>query len=404
MTRSPSATSRAWRRRRGCTTSPRRIASCARSAACRRRGCGRPGTSAPTTMGISQDIERRLQQWGLARRVRVRRRRSIACQKFRFLERLDVLSVPSGYHEPKGLPIARSHGIGRAGRAAESRRLSRDGACAPAAACSPRSEQPADLADTLQQIWEHPTLAEELGRRGARRRPEALRHRPDGRRMIDVYREAAGHPVAAAARSRLTGGRVLEVSHLTKSYPSPAGPVTILDDVSLRLSPGESAAVMGPSGSGKSTLLYVIGALEAPTSGTVSFGGADPFLLEPSALAAFRNQQVGFVFQDHCLLPQCTVLENVLVPTLVGEPDRQAAARARSAARSGRAVTSPRPSPGGAVGRREAARRHRPRARPPAAAAALRRADRQPRRRRRPTSSPTSSCACTASSRRCCSS
>lgn len=121
---------------------------------------------------------------------------------------------------------------------------------------------------------------------------------------------------------------MLEVSHLSKSYPSPSGPVTILDDVSLRLSVGESAAVMGPSGSGKSTLLYIIGALEPPTSGTVSFDGADPFALAPAALATFRNRQVGFVFQDHCLLPQCTVLENVLVPTLVGEVDRQAANRA----------------------------------------------------------------------------
>jgi lipoprotein-releasing system ATP-binding protein len=121
---------------------------------------------------------------------------------------------------------------------------------------------------------------------------------------------------------------VLEVSHLSKSYPSPSGPVTVLDDVSFRLSPGESAAVMGPSGSGKSTLLYIIGALEPPSAGRVSVGGADPFVLDPAALAAFRNRQVGFVFQDHCLLPQCTVLENVLVPTLVGEVDRDAPRRA----------------------------------------------------------------------------
>ncbi len=121
---------------------------------------------------------------------------------------------------------------------------------------------------------------------------------------------------------------MLEVSQVSKSYPSPSGPVTVLDEASLRLAPGESAAVMGPSGSGKSTLLYIIGALEPPTSGTVTFDGASPFDLEPAALAAFRNRQVGFVFQDHCLLPQCTVLENVLVPTLVGETDREAPARA----------------------------------------------------------------------------
>jgi lipoprotein-releasing system ATP-binding protein len=76
---------------------------------------------------------------------------------------------------------------------------------------------------------------------------------------------------------------------------------------------------MGPSGSGKSTLLYVVGTLEPPTSGTVTLGGRDPFRLPEPELAAFRNRQVGFVFQDHCLLPQCSVLENVLLPTLVAE-------------------------------------------------------------------------------------
>jgi lipoprotein-releasing system ATP-binding protein len=86
---------------------------------------------------------------------------------------------------------------------------------------------------------------------------------------------------------------------------------------------------MGPSGSGKSTLLYMIGALETPSSGTVTLGDQNPFLLNAKQLAAFRNQQIGFVFQDHCLLPQCSVIENVLTPTMVatttnGEPDHRA--------------------------------------------------------------------------------
>jgi lipoprotein-releasing system ATP-binding protein len=110
---------------------------------------------------------------------------------------------------------------------------------------------------------------------------------------------------------------MLDVAHVTKQYPTPRGPLTILDDVSLSLAPGDAAAVMGPSGSGKSTLLYILGALEPPTSGTVSLDGRDPFALDERSLAAFRNQQIGFVFQDHCLLPQCSVLENVLIPTLV---------------------------------------------------------------------------------------
>jgi lipoprotein-releasing system ATP-binding protein len=74
---------------------------------------------------------------------------------------------------------------------------------------------------------------------------------------------------------------------------------------------------MGPSGSGKSTLLYVLGALEPPTSGTITLDGRNPFELDPEGLSAFRNKELGFVFQDHCLLPQCSVLENILIPTLV---------------------------------------------------------------------------------------
>jgi lipoprotein-releasing system ATP-binding protein len=122
---------------------------------------------------------------------------------------------------------------------------------------------------------------------------------------------------------------VLEASHLTKTYPSPAGSLTILADVSLTLGAADRAAITGPSGSGKSTLLYVLGALEPPTSGTVTLDGQDPYVLDAGKLAAFRNRQVGFVFQDHCLLPQCSVIENVLVPTLVGERDRDAPARAK---------------------------------------------------------------------------
>src|SRR5688572_16449745 len=87
---------------------------------------------------------------------------------------------------------------------------------------------------------------------------------------------------------------------------------------------------MGPSGSGKSTLLYMIGALEPPTSGTVTLDDQNPFLLDAKQLAAFRNQRIGFVFQDHCLLPQCSVIENVLTPTLVSPPNGSLEERARN--------------------------------------------------------------------------
>jgi lipoprotein-releasing system ATP-binding protein len=123
---------------------------------------------------------------------------------------------------------------------------------------------------------------------------------------------------------------VLTVSSVGKSYPSPQGDVPVLADVSLSLAPGDAAAIMGPSGSGKSTLLYILGALEPPTTGSVTLNGANPFSLPPKDLAAFRNREIGFVFQDHCLLPQCSVLENVLVPTLVGLADPEADGRARA--------------------------------------------------------------------------
>ena len=103
-----------------------------------------------------------------------------------------------------------------------------------------------------------------------------------------------------------------------------------MNGVSLRFDRGDAAAVMGPSGSGKSSLLYVLGALDAPSSGTVTLDGIDPFTLSERDTAKFRNKKVGFVFQDHCLLPQCTVLENVLTPTLVSAEKADYVAQART--------------------------------------------------------------------------
>lgn len=120
---------------------------------------------------------------------------------------------------------------------------------------------------------------------------------------------------------------MLEVINLTKDYPTPRGSLRVLADVSLSLAAGGAAAITGPSGSGKSSLLYAIGALEAPSSGRVVVDGIDPATLSPTELADFRNSRIGFVFQDHCLLPQCSVLENVLVPTLVARPRSNSAAR-----------------------------------------------------------------------------
>ena len=120
---------------------------------------------------------------------------------------------------------------------------------------------------------------------------------------------------------------MLQVSNVSKDYPTPRGPLTVLSDVTFSLAPGEAAAITGPSGSGKSSLLYILGALEPPSAGSVTLGDRNPFTLEPADLADFRNQEIGFVFQDHCLLPQCSVLENVLVPTLVATRNARSAVR-----------------------------------------------------------------------------
>jgi lipoprotein-releasing system ATP-binding protein len=122
----------------------------------------------------------------------------------------------------------------------------------------------------------------------------------------------------------------LSVENLTKDYPTRSGPLPVLRGVSLALDRGEAAAVMGPSGSGKSTLLHILGTLDRPTAGRVTLDGQDPFTLPEPQLADFRNRRIGFVFQDHHLLPQCSVLENVLVPTFVNKEDKAAEVQARA--------------------------------------------------------------------------
>ena len=170
----------------------------------------------------------------------------------------------------------------------------------------------------------------------------------------------------------------LIVENLCKSYPTRSGNLDVLRGVNLTLADAEALAILGPSGSGKSTLLYLLGTLERPSSGTYKLGDQEPFTLTDAALAHFRNRSIGFVFQDHHLLPQCSVLENVLIPTLAGRRGESEAA-GPAIARARRPVASARSSPRGAVRRRTAARRRRPRSHPQADAVARRRADRQSR-------------------------
>jgi lipoprotein-releasing system ATP-binding protein len=108
----------------------------------------------------------------------------------------------------------------------------------------------------------------------------------------------------------------LIVHEVTKEYPTRGEPLRVLQGCSLELSAGQNLAILGPSGSGKSTLLQIIGTLDQPTSGSVTLNGQNPHQFAERELAEFRNRRIGFVFQDHHLLPQCTVLENVLIPLL----------------------------------------------------------------------------------------
>ena len=122
----------------------------------------------------------------------------------------------------------------------------------------------------------------------------------------------------------------LVVQNVTKQFPTRDEPLTVLSGVSFEVGAGQNVAILGPSGTGKSTLLHILGTLDRPTSGTVLLDDENPFQLDDVQLAAYRNRHIGFVFQDHHLLPQLSVLENVLIPAVAeGRPDNTTVARAR---------------------------------------------------------------------------
>jgi lipoprotein-releasing system ATP-binding protein len=159
-------------------------------------------------------------------------------------------------------------------------------------------------------------------------------------KLIDISKRFDAVPPSLAASARPQVGPRRNAAEAGQN----AEHLQVLRGISLEMARGESLAIIGPSGSGKSTVLNIIGTLDRPTSGQVVLEGQDLSQLDDTELAAVRNQQIGFVFQSHYLLPQCTVLENVLVPTLASPPSLGASARPqvgprRNAVEAGKATS-----------------------------------------------------------------
>jgi lipoprotein-releasing system ATP-binding protein len=269
------------------------------------------GYLAPEHRAYLRGVERRMKDAGFGAEFHYRGELDRP-HKIEFLSSLHLLSVPCTYDEPKGIFLLEAMAAGvpvvQPRRGAFPEILEKTGG-----GLLVEPDDPASLAVAIYRLWKAPEERAELLRESGS--TAAWR----------TWRSGRSQPT----RRFLPRWPMLEISQVAKQYPSARGPLTVLSDVSLGLRRGEAAAIMGPSGAGKSTLLYIAGGLEPPTAGTVTLDGADPYQLGEKELAAFRNQKIGFVFQDHCLLPQCSVLENVLVPTLVGDADAEAPRRAR---------------------------------------------------------------------------
>ena len=323
------------------------------------------GDPATDHSGYLRGIERRIRRWGLEDSFQYRGCLSRA-EKIGFLQELDLLSVPACYDEPKGIYTLEAQACGVP--VVQPRRgVFPEIIAATGGGLLVEPDAAADLARGILDLHGDPERAAELGRRGR----EGVREHYDARKMAavtlrsyerlvpgdrgdgrgdrpDSRSDAVPHSSSSSGSTGVRGltvpaprpprgggagesGGGLQVRGLSKDYATPRGALPVLSGVSLSLSRGDAVSIVGPSGSGKSTLLHILGALEPPTSGSVRLEGRNPFELEPRELARFRNRQVGFVFQDHCLLPQCSVLENVLIPTLVTRSRANGAEPARKA-------------------------------------------------------------------------
>jgi ABC-type lipoprotein export system ATPase subunit/glycosyltransferase involved in cell wall biosynthesis len=255
------------------------------------------------------DLENRVAKAGMAHAVEyvgeVDRER-----KLDLLDSIDVLSVPTIYPESKGIYVLEAMASGvpvvqpAHGSFPELMEMTGGGVLVP----------PGDaeaLADALAELLRDPARRAELGRAGRAAVESRFTDDQMTANIIKIFDAAMDQNHQPTSRRG-----ILEIEAIWKQYPTPAEPLVVLRGVSFSLEPGESMAIVGPSGSGKSTLLNILGTLDHPTRGTVRLSGVDPFKLRSSELASFRSRKLGFVFQDHHLLPQCSALENVLVARL----------------------------------------------------------------------------------------
>lgn len=285
---------------------------------CRLRVAGYLGSS---DRGYLKSIRRRLRREGVAHSfeyVGSPDREG----KLRFLSGLDVFSVPTVYREAKGIfvlealasrvPVVQpKHGSFPELLEATGGGLLYD----------PSDEQA--LAATLARLMDDAALGARLGAAGC----ASVRERFTDTVMADRAWSLCEQVLARAMKEPTplnTVDATIKVDAVGKVFPTRSGELVVLSNVSFDVRSGESAVIMGPSGCGKSTLLNIIGTLELPSGGSVRIGGSDPFSLSEADLAKFRNHKIGFVFQQHHLLPQCSVLENVLISSLADRdnPDR----------------------------------------------------------------------------------